>query len=186
MVRDDSKPIELANRKGPRFNTRTFRKKIISKELYIKWKTKSGHNNSYDEFKVIWKAIAKEYQVCAVEGPNGVLMPYGIGELYIGWTKTLNRVIDYNLSRVHNTRIYHENYHSYGKLAKIIYHACGKYRLDTCKLWNFKPITPFKQYVSKTLKDSPEIYKNSRQKTSNGYTSSRTPPLTTEEPSKTS
>lgn len=186
MIRDDSKPIVLADRKGPRFNTRTFRQKIVSKELYTKWKIKTGYSLSYDEFRAIWKGIAKEYQVCTIEGSNGVLMPYGIGELYIGWTKTLNKVIDYNLSRIHNTRVYYENYHSYGKLAKIIYYACGKYRLDTCKLWNFKPITPFKEYVSKTLMNSPEIYKNSRQKSSNGHTSSRTSPLTTEESSKAS
>lgn len=183
MKRDDSKPMLFADRKGPRFNTRKFRQKIISKDLYVRWKTKTGYNKSFEEFKGIWKSIAKEYQEASIEGPNGVLMPFGIGELYVGWTKTKDKVIDYNLSRQYNTRVYHENYHSYGKLAKIIYHACGKYSLDTCKLWNFRPITPFRKFVSSVLKSSPEIYKSSRQKVYfNGNTSGGTSDLSAQKP----
>lgn len=175
------RPFLLADRAGPRFNTRKFRQKIVSEEVYQKWKTETGMTHSFDEFKRMWSLIAKEYQLATVEGSNGVLMPYGIGELYIGWIRAKERVVDYNLSRVHNTKIYFENFHSYGRLAKIIYHACGRYKLDVCKLWNFTPITPFKKYVSNVLKTSPEIYKNSRQKAYfNGTPSNRTTNLPTE------
>lgn len=161
---DITKPFEFADRNSPRFNTRTYRQKIISKELHKAWKQKTGYNISFDEFKRIWRLITIEIHLGITEEPNGILLPYGIGELYVGWVKTRLRCIDYKISREVGKVIYYENYHSYGKVGKLIYHPCPKYCMYTCRMWNFTPITPLIAKVTKSLKEKPEIYKNSRQK----------------------
>lgn len=168
--------MKFSDRSGPRFNTRTFRHKIITRDLYKAWKKKTGYKISFDEFKRIWKLLALEIHSGILEEPNGVMLPYGMGELYLGWVTTKLKGIDYKTSREIGRLVYYENYHSYGKVGKLIYHACAKYSLYTCRMWNFKPITPLINKVSKAFMDRPEIYKNSRQKkfyiNNNGNTSS--------------
>lgn len=168
-MQSEYKPIEcdpskFADRKGPRFSRRQFRQKIISKELYTKWIALTGLTASFTDFKRIWRHIADELQLGAMTEPNGILLPHGIGEIYLGYVRTKGMPIDYKLSRQTNSIIFHENYHSYGRTGKIIYHACGKYSFNTCTLWNFTPITPFKEKATRAFQDNPELYRNSRQK----------------------
>lgn len=177
----------FADLKGPRWNMRTFRHKIISPEVYKKWKDKTGYNLSLGEFKKVWKMIALQIHEGVIEEPNGVMLPYGLGTLYVGWVKTKNRPVDYKTSKEHNVYVYHENYHSYGKIGKIIYSPCGKYSLKLCKWWGFTGITPFKEKVTKAINTNPEIYRNSKQKIKKDYgdSNSRKDSVGTDESGKT-
>lgn len=178
------KPTEFADRAGPRFNTRKWRQKIISKELYKKWKDKTGYAVTFEEFKRIWKHIAQEIQLGALEEPDGIMLPYGLGEIYIGYVKLRDKVVDYKVSREVGQVVYYENYHSYGKIGKVIYSPCGKYATNTCDLWNFKPITPFKEKATKALMGQPELYKNTRQKKYYASAPNRTTDIPSEESTK--
>lgn len=178
-------PTTFADVNGPRFNTRKFRHKILSTEIWRDWKKKTGLRLDYKEFQRIWKLIVAEIQQGVLEEPNGVALPYGLGTLYIGWVKLRNRPIDYNISKQYNKMIFFENYHSYGKIGKIIYAPCGKYAHKNCKWWGFKPITPFKHKASKAISETPELFKSSRQKIHKeyGHSSNRTSNISTETPS---
>lgn len=180
------KPKGFADRKAPRVNLRKFRHKIITKELYNRWLKTTSHKISFDEFKRIWKLVALEIQLSAIEETDGIVLPHGIGEIYLGYTKVKDRPIDYNLSRQYNTIIYHDNFHSYGKLGKIIYSPCGKYQLRNCDLWSFTPITPFRTRAKAAFKEYPERYKNSRQKNYYGYTPNRSTNIPDTQPAKDS
>jgi len=160
----------LADRKGPRFNARKYRKKIVTRELYKKWKDLTGHNLNFDTFKKIWKLIALQMQELALEDPDGIQLPEAVGTIYIGYINSRKRAIDYNISRRVSAEagkeivVYYDNFHTNGKIGKIIYSACGKYRLRTCMMWSFKPITPFEERTTKAFNENPERYKHSRQK----------------------
>lgn len=172
--------IRFADLKGPRFNIRKFRRKIVSKELYRQWK-KSNPGITLAQFTRIWKLIAKEMQEVIVEESDGILLPNGIGEMYLGYVKLKRIGTDYKTSKEHNVLVNYENFHSYGKTGKIIFRACTKYKLSTCSLWNFRAITPFKEKVTKAFNEQPEIYKNSRQKQYHGHPNNRTSDLSANE-----
>lgn len=183
MARITEGTLRFADLQGPRWNMRKFRKKMISKELYKDWK-KNNPGITFDQFKHIWKLIATQMQLSIIQEPDGLQLPNGMGKLYVGYVKLKNPGIDYKTSKEHGVIATFDNYHSYGKPAKIIYHPCGKYKISTCNLWNFKAITPFRKRVSQTLRDRPEIYKNSTQKQYHGNPSNRAFNISTDEPSK--
>lgn len=184
MYKDLPLPTTFADVKGPRFNTRTFRHKIVSTDMWRSWKKKTGLGLDYKEFKRIWKLIVTELHQAVLEEPNGVALPYGLGTLYIGWVKPKKRPIDYKTSKEYGKMIFYENYHSYGKVGKIIYAPCGKYAHKNCKWWGFKPITPFKAKAVKAIAETPEIFRNSKQKMYKyGHPSDRTSNIPTEESS---
>lgn len=171
----DYKPTGFADRRGPRMNYRKFRHKIVTKELYKKWKVLNPSLDlTFDGFKRIWKLVALELQYSVIEDTEGVLLPHGIGDIYLGWVKPRAKPIDYKLSRELDTIIYHDNYHSYGKIGKIIYSPCGRYQLRHCDMWSFTPITPFRERSVKAFNEYPERYKNSRQKNYYGHSGNRT------------
>lgn len=178
---DLSKPIKLADRKGPRFNLRKFRKKIVTRDLYRTWAIKTGSSIDFLTFKRIWRYIALEFQDVMLTESDGALLPNSIGQMYVGYVKTKNRPIDYRLSREYNKAIYYENYHSYGNIGKVIYYPCGRYSLSVCNLWNFTAITPFKEKVTQAFRDNPERYKHSRQKKYYGHTSNRSADIPSKE-----
>jgi len=177
-------PMRFADLNGPRFNIRKFRKKIVTKELYKQWK-KATPGITFEQFKRIWSLIAQEIQESIVEEPDGLMLPNGIGKLYMGYVRMKNTGIDYKTSKEHNTMVTYENYHSYGRPGKIIYHPCSKYKLSTCSLWSFTAITPFKERASRAFVEQPEKYKSTSQKQYNGHSSRRTSHITTDEPGKT-
>lgn len=181
-------PTTFADEKGPRWNTRTFRHKILSTDLWKQWKKKTGLSLDYKTFQGIWKMIVAEVQRGVMEEPNGVAMPYGLGTLYIGWVKPRVKPIDYKTSKQYGKMIFHENFHTYGKIGKIIYAPCGKYAHKYCKWWGFQPITPFKAKASQAIMESPEIFRNSKQKMQRQYgqSSDRESNIPVEEPGKTS
>ena len=183
MARIMEGPPRFADLKGPRFNTRKFRKKIVTKELFKEWK-KTNPGITFDQFKYIWKMIAQEIQNTVITEPDGVMLPNGIGKVYTAYVKMKEPGIDWKTSKEHDVLVTYENYHSYGKPGKIVYNPCSKYKLSTCTMWNFKAITPFKEKVSQAFRERPEIYKNTAQKQYHGHPSSRTSDLTTNESSK--
>lgn len=163
----------FADRKAPRFNARKFRQRVITKELYEKWKEKSNYKLDFTTFKRIWKQIAQQMQIMALEDTNGIMLPEALGNIYIGWVKSKKRPIDYKTSREVDQYTYYDNWHTDGKLAKIIYLACGKYKIRGCRMWGFLPITPFKELVTRTVQENSDMYKHSKAKKYYKYDANR-------------
>jgi len=151
------------NRKAKRFNTRKYRENIISEELYKKWKEESGFDITFLQFKNYWKLIANEYVQAVLENRDGIRFGAGLGDIYIGYiVGSKIRPVDYVTSSLLNKKIYHDNFDSRGKLAKIIY-ATNKrpyiYRMHN--FWAFTACRNFKNKVKESLRSFPERYKNS-------------------------
>ena len=152
--------------KAPRFNNRKYRQSVVTKDLYIKWKTDNNSNITFKEFKNYWYKIANKYIEKIIEERDGVKVGNGLGEIYVGFVKsTKGASIDYKLSKELNKKIKHENWDSSGKLGKLIYGTRNRkyiYRLH--KYWSFVGCRNLKRLVSTSLKTHPERYKNSIEK----------------------
>lgn len=152
--------------KAPRFNPRKYRENILSKELYISWKAKTGRTESFSEFKAVWNKLAETIIETVIEERDGVRLPKGMGDKYLGYVpSTKKEFIDYQASAEHGKPIRHENWNSSGKPGKIIYGT--RHRRYVHKLggwWAFNPCRKFTRLASKAFRDNPERYKNSIEK----------------------
>lgn len=153
------------NRKITRFNTRKYRKNIACKEVYDKWIKEYGFDYSFIEFKRIVKLIGEEYILHIIEERDGVEVGVGLGDIYIGYVSGMKPTIDYNESLKHNKIIYHENWHSGGKAAKIIYGTNRrKYIFQSHRIWSFLPHRNLKNAVKTAIRENPQRYKSSIEK----------------------
>lgn len=151
------------NRKAKRFNTRKYRENIVSESLYKSWKEKSEYDITFSEFKKYWKLIADEYVDTIINNPDGIRLGASVGDIYVGYiVGAKKRPIDYVTSSLLNKKIYHDNFDSSGKLAKIIY-ATNKrpYIYKMHRYWAFAACRNFKTLVKNGLRNHPERYKNS-------------------------
>lgn len=152
----------FADLNAPRFNKRTFRHNIVSKELYDEWVKETGYKSTLDEFKRIWDSIAIKIRSKVISERDGVRLPSGLGDIYIGYTKCKRRPIDYKTSKELGKIIYFENWNTDGRLGKIIYGTSGRpYMYRLCKYWGFIPHTNFKDECTNALQTNPDNYKNS-------------------------
>jgi hypothetical protein len=156
------------NLKPRRFNTRKYRENIVSEELWKKWKDSTSRTETFKEFRDIWHKIADQIIVNVVEETDGVRLPKGNGDIYIGYIPHIQkRVIDYKLSKQYGKVIRHENWNSNNKVAKIIYGTSRrKYIYKLAGWWGFTACRNFKVRVVKALQTHPERYKNSIEKRS--------------------
>lgn len=153
------------DRKAPRFNNRKYRNNILSKELYKKWKSQNEIDISFLEFKQYWKLIADKFREKIVEERDGVKLPVGLGDMYIGYIPNRPAAINHTLSAQYGKPIKYENWETSGKLAKIIWGTLDrKYIFKMATMWNFTAIRPFKSQVVTALKDNPARYKNTLEK----------------------
>lgn len=156
---------------APRFNTRKYRVNIVCKELYEEWKKKTGRTETFSEFKAIWNLIAEEHINQVIEERDGVKMAKGMGDIYIGYIpRVKKRFVDYKTSMEHNKKIYHENWDSNGKVAKIIHGTYRrKYTYRMNRWFGFNPNRAFKHKVIAALKAFPTRYKNTSENTRGKY-----------------
>lgn len=153
---------------APRFNDRKYRENIVSNDLYKRWKENNKTSKlSFIEFRNICWAINTEITDVITEEPDGVRLPMGMGDIYIGYVPRALKAIDYKASREYGKPIYHENWNSSGKLAKIIFGTNTRhYIFKRAWMWGFEACRPFARRVVQCLKDNPQIYKNTIEKRS--------------------
>lgn len=156
------------DRKAPRFSSRTYRKNIVSKELYEKWKIESGYDITFKEFRSIWDKLAAKYVQNVIEEKDGVRLGASVGDIYIGFIpQKKTKAIDYATSLELGKPVYFQNWHSNGKIGKIIYGTRKrKYIYRLAAFWAFTACRNFKNLAVKAMKENPERYKNSIEKRS--------------------
>lgn len=152
--------------KAARFNPRKYRVNIVSEDLWKRWKQKTGRKESFQEFKKLWAMIAEGAIECVFEEQDGLRLPKGMGDVYLGYVPGIKkRGIDYKTSRELNKTILHENWNSNGKTGKIIFGITRrKYLFKRPSMWAFIPCRNFKRSAVKMLREYPERYKNSIEK----------------------
>jgi hypothetical protein len=158
---------------APRFNPRKYRTIFVHTELYNRWKEKVGRRDcTYGEFRRIWELIAKEIISTVQSERDGVRLDAGLGDLYVGYTQpreSSRKPVDYKLSQELGKTIYHENWHSSGKMVNIIYGTSNrKYIYKKRKMWGFEPTRDFSRQVSKSTATFPDRYKNSQERVVSG------------------
>lgn len=156
------------DRKAPRFSTRKYRKNIVSEELYERWKKQTGYDLSFQEFRAIWNLIGREYTNAVIEETDGAKLGSSTGDLYIGYVPgAKNKGVDHKTSQELGKKVYHQNWNSKNKLAKIIYGVHNrKYIHRFCYFWSFTAHRTFKNRVTQAIRDFPERYKNTIEKRS--------------------
>lgn len=160
-----NRTTNFADLTAPRFSARTYRYKIVSRELHSKWKEETGSKLDYTSFRAIWRMIAEQYKESIIEETDGVLLSHGIGEVYMGYVVGGKRAINYKESKKCNQTIFFENFHSDGKRGKLIFASDRiKYKMKRNKWWSFKAHTKLKDMVALAFINHPERYKNSREK----------------------
>lgn len=153
--------------KAPRFKQRKYRTQIVTKEFYDRWKLANPqYKITFTQFKKLCENINKEIIEFVVEEPDGVRLPTGMGDIYLGYVPNgKKRPIDYKATKEHGKTIYHENWNSSGKLGKIIYGVVKKrYKFKRSRFWSFKGSTSFRHAAIKAFQDNPERYKNTIEK----------------------
>lgn len=154
--------------KAPRFNPRKYRKIFVHQDLHKQWKEKTGRRDvPYSVFRGIWEMIADGIISTVQVERDGVRLDAGLGDLYIGYTilKGDKKAVDYKLSQEHGKTIYHDNWHTNGKTANIVYGTSNrKYIYKKRKIWSFDPSRDFARQVSQSARLYPDRYKNSQER----------------------
>ena len=162
------KPIIFNDLKAPRFNPRKFRKIVVNRELFIRWK-KANHIKrgviSYDKFKLIWDLIAQEIVNTVLEERDGVNLR-GLGDIYIGYIPNVkNKPIDHKSTEKYGKTIYFDNWHTDGKIPKIIWGVTGRRYVPKRKYWwAFEPCRNMERAMTKAVHENPSLYKNSQER----------------------
>lgn len=152
--------------KAARFNPRLFRKHIVTPELHQNWKKTTENKLNFLKFRSIWDEIASAIKNGVYEERDGVRLT-GLGDMYIGYVPGKKRPVNYKLSKEFGKRIYHENWHSDGKIGKIIYAANGRpYIYRQWFMWAFRPVRKFQRAANVSMINYPDRYKLSQERLS--------------------
>lgn len=149
--------------KASRFNSRKYRENIVTEELWKEWKEKTGRTESFKEFRDVWHKIATNIVDNIVEERDGIRLPKGIGDMYLGFLPgSKKQFIDYQESLKYGKHIWHENWDTNQKAGKIIYGTRHrKYLHKLAGWWAFTACRNFKKRAVQAFKDNPTRYKNS-------------------------
>lgn len=155
----------INDRKAARFNPRSYRKHIVTPELYKAWKAKTGYKIPYKQFKAYWVMIADEMISSIIEERDGIRLGSGIGDLYIAYVYSKKTAIDRPTSEQLQKIIKYQNWNSSGKLGKIIYGTNHRrYTYKRSGWYAFIAHRDFKKKVSQALLSHPARYKHSMEK----------------------
>lgn len=95
----------------------------------------------------LWKDV--------IDNRNGIELPEGLGNVFIGACKTRQFNPNYKSSLEVGQRVRHRNLESDGYLAKIFYSNYGnKYKFLNRELWKFKGTRDFTRKVNETFSEN--------------------------------
>jgi len=151
--------------KDIRFRVEKYTKKIISKELYKKWKKENPENSkySYKDFCNFWKLIADKYTDTVCENPHGVKLSPNMGEISLKYvtSNVINK--NYVSSKLANTPVKHLNFITNGKNGKIVWSVAYVRKINSeLPLIGFTACRNFTVKAAKAFKETPELFKISR------------------------
>lgn len=142
--------------RAPDLNAPRFRydfRDILRNEFIIKFKEKYPQYAQYDS-ELLIKAIKKHNQSiwrAVIDNREGVALQSEIGNIFIGMTpaQTKRKNICYDKSVKLGIPVYHKNYETDGKVAKIFYSNYGsQYKLENRQLWWFTGVRQFKRTIA--------------------------------------
>jgi len=134
----------------------------LVKEAYDIWYEKYKYKFTYQQFLKIWEAICKDMYECVGEERDGVKLPHGLGEFYLGYIPTS---LENKKSHFNKISKYSPEFKPFSKIIKLIYGTNHrKYIMEKADFWYFKPCRNFKNSYKIYIKNHPERYKISQEK----------------------
>lgn len=147
------KVYKQCDRKAPRFRKTKWRYDIINKDLYNRFlKLNEGFHIEYDDFHLINEMINIEIRKYAVENREGIILPKGLGRIWLGlFPAKRNRLLE--------TGVIDYNFNTGGFKGKICWDFdFVKYRIENGEYYGFNAHRDFKQQVSKRFNANPSLY----------------------------
>lgn len=138
-----------------RFTGKEFTDDLIDYNLFLEWKKNTQFKDkSFEDFLIIWDAIAETYINTVVENTDGARLGMYIGDLSCQYVP-----VEYILEKGKKVRPL--NLMSYGKVGKIVLET-GKTRKFNVysSLYAFKPSTYFQRRGHHQFKNAAYLFKN--------------------------
>lgn len=134
----------------------------LTKEAYDIWYEKYKYKLSYQQFLDVWKKVCEDLYECVGEERDGVKLPHGLGELYLGYIPTSLETKKDHFKKIGN---YNPTFRPYARIMKLIYAVNNrKYIMEKADFWSFTPCRNFKNKYKEYIKEYPERYKMSQEK----------------------
>lgn len=143
--------IKAPDRKAPRFRQTTIG--LLNKDVLSSFREKYSQFSHYpdDQLKKIIETFNGFLWQAAIDNRDGVELPEGLGNVFIGSCKSPVKVenLNHDKSQKHNMRVINRNLATDGNLAKIFYtNSSTKYRFRFRNLWKFKGARQFTNATS--------------------------------------
>lgn len=147
-----SKFCKKPDLKAPRF--RYNGANVVTEEFLERFKTKYPvyADITMSEFNMIVKAFNEALWKEVIEYRDGVQLPEGLGQLFIGTCQPATKRTNYDFvnSLKHNQTVKNRNWETDGKIAKIFYWSWAeKYHYKHREVWGFVACRNFKRAVAK-------------------------------------
>jgi len=155
-----AKGFKAPDVKGPRFREEAVN--IIDKKFIDSFKEKYPKHKGLTETKIrqIIKAFNEKVFEEVIETRDGVELPEGLGQIFIGTCKNVKKEnIDFAKSMKYGVLVTNKNWETDGKLAKIFYTSYStKYKFANRECWEFVACRNFKRSVAKTYPENWTMY----------------------------
>lgn len=153
-----------------RFSKKKYKTKIITVELYEKWKKNYPELSlsiSYSNWKKYLKSILNEYTNEILVNPHGVRLPFYMGDLDLKYIPKKETPIDFANSKP-GSNIIHMNFTTNGRVGKVVWSGNHAKRFN-----EFLPVLAFQATKNCTdkakqqFKDNPELFKDAARSKNN-------------------
>lgn len=139
------------------------RHKVLSRELWMKFKETHNSDISYQEFRNIICTTLEDLSEIITENPEGLKLPEGLGYIVVSRYKPAEgrRSIDFKKTKEFGTVVYHTNYHSFGYKPKLLWLTVGLSRCKYVSTYKIVPDRKLWKKVSANMLDG-KIYNEHR------------------------
>lgn len=145
-----------------RYRPIKYTKKVISKELYKKWKETYPEYSkySYKEFCKYWSLIANEYKNLICSNTHGIRLPFYMGDISLKYVTSTDINKNYKASNETNDSVGHLNFITSGKNGKIVW-SIDYARKFNCELplVGFQSCRDLTKRAAFSFRENPELFR---------------------------
>ncbi len=148
--------------KDVRYRPTKYTKKVISIELYQKWKKLYPEYSKYSflEFKRFWLSLASKYKETICSNTHGIRLPFYMGDISLKYivTSKLNR--NYKFAKEVNVEVGYMNFATNGKQGKIVWSVdyARKFNAEL-PLIGFQGCRDLTTRAGKAFVENPELFR---------------------------
>ncbi len=145
-----------------RFRPTNYTKKVISNELYEKWRKTYPEYSKYTfkQFKELWGMLASEYKNIVVSNSHGIRLPFYMGDISLKYVMSSQLNRNYVSSEKASEPVGHLNLITSGKNGKIVWSVdyARKFNAEL-PLIGFQSCRNFTTMAANSFKENPELFR---------------------------